>query len=273
MNYANRMESTGEASKIHISDATKQILEISDDYHFDCRGEVFVKGIGNQKTWWLSRGPLKVGKTGAESRERLGMRTSVSRDGLVSSSQMRSESNFHRRSSGVALEKSRERFFEKPIDFEIRTSAMRSNRNLMELEYNSSIIKPERPVNSMQQRVNHSENQLLHHQPPQTNAAIEFPNGTKRSLPPTNRVNAGKLLNGSRGTPKEHNDCDQLSSEDLLDDQSNDNSEQYDSYDSLNPDCDRRANRKFHIGDKPVYYPSGENCDKKSRSCTDLKLF
>jgi hypothetical protein len=52
------MESTGEASKIHISEATKKILEENNennDYIFKCRGKVNIKGIGEQTTWWLSR--------------------------------------------------------------------------------------------------------------------------------------------------------------------------------------------------------------------------
>lgn len=292
------MESTGEASKIHISDATKRILETSSgDYTFKCRGKVDIKGIGEQTTWWLSRESSNVGKASAKSREKSRMRTSASKDGLYAknfSSKMRSDSSFHRRSSGVALEKSREKSMD--FDFGIMQNAMRSNRNLIEPEYNFSIIKPERAVNSIQQtRVNHSENQLLLHHLPQTFSAIEFPNGTKRSLqqqppppPNSNRVNtnAGKLLNGNRGAPKEYYDYnDRLNNAEVIEgNQFNDpdNSEQYDSYEdnSLNAYYDSKrqlGNKKFQIGGKPAndydYYSSSENGDKKSRSCTDLKIF
>ena len=58
VNFASRMESTGEASKIHISEATKKLLEKSNErnnYIFKCRGKVNIKGIGDQTTYWLSR--------------------------------------------------------------------------------------------------------------------------------------------------------------------------------------------------------------------------
>lgn len=286
------MESTGSALKIHISDATKRILEASlGDYTFKCRGKVDIKGIGEQTTWWLSRAS-NAGQGTAKSRESCKMRTSASsasKDGLYTKNgKMRSENSFHRRSSGVALERSRE----KSMDFGIRQNAMRSNRNLIgESNYNFSIIPPERTANAMQQtRVNHSENQLLmHHHLPQTASVIEFPNGTKRGLALNHAgANTGKLLNGNRAMNEFYDYNDRLINEEMIGSQFNDpnSSEHNDSYEDSLPNLDtchhskrqpQLGNRKFQIGCKPSndydYYSSSETVDKKSRSCTDLKIF
>ncbi|KAL9957058.1 hypothetical protein ACROYT_G038645 [Oculina patagonica] len=53
VNTASRMESSGEARKIHISEATKEILEILGGFTIEERGEVFLKGKGNVRTYWL----------------------------------------------------------------------------------------------------------------------------------------------------------------------------------------------------------------------------
>jgi len=45
VNTASRMESTSEAMKIHISQATKDL--ISTAYHVEARGEIQLKGKGN----------------------------------------------------------------------------------------------------------------------------------------------------------------------------------------------------------------------------------
>jgi len=54
VNTASRMESNGEARKIHISDATKRILEKLGGFTIVERGEVFLKGKGNVRTFWLT---------------------------------------------------------------------------------------------------------------------------------------------------------------------------------------------------------------------------
>lgn len=46
VNTASRMESTSEAMKVHISQATKDL--ISTAYHVTERGEIQLKGKGNQ---------------------------------------------------------------------------------------------------------------------------------------------------------------------------------------------------------------------------------
>lgn len=53
VNTASRMESNGEALKIHISPETKNLLERLGGYHIQTRGEVFLKGKGTWITFWL----------------------------------------------------------------------------------------------------------------------------------------------------------------------------------------------------------------------------
>lgn len=47
------MESNGEAGMIHISGATKNILEILGGFTIKKRGEVYLKGKGEVTTYWL----------------------------------------------------------------------------------------------------------------------------------------------------------------------------------------------------------------------------
>lgn len=53
VNTASRMESTGEALKIHISDATYGLLQKIGGYNFEERGVVHIKGKGEMRTYWL----------------------------------------------------------------------------------------------------------------------------------------------------------------------------------------------------------------------------
>lgn len=53
VNTASRMESNGEALKIHISPDAKRFLENLGGYHIQKRGEVFLKGKGTWITFWL----------------------------------------------------------------------------------------------------------------------------------------------------------------------------------------------------------------------------
>ncbi|XP_066972570.1 uncharacterized protein [Macrobrachium rosenbergii] len=57
VNVASRMESTGEAMKVHISQTTKEILEIIGGYSFEFRGYQEVKGKGSMPTFWVSGSP------------------------------------------------------------------------------------------------------------------------------------------------------------------------------------------------------------------------
>jgi len=53
VNTASRMESNGEALKIHISGATKDYLERIGDYVMQERGSIDIKGKGTLVTYWL----------------------------------------------------------------------------------------------------------------------------------------------------------------------------------------------------------------------------
>ncbi|XP_049885552.1 atrial natriuretic peptide receptor 1 isoform X2 [Pectinophora gossypiella] len=53
VNTASRMESNGEALKIHVSPTTKELLDSFGTFHLECRGEVAMKGKGILVTYWL----------------------------------------------------------------------------------------------------------------------------------------------------------------------------------------------------------------------------
>ncbi|KAM6972862.1 atrial natriuretic peptide receptor 1 [Aplochiton taeniatus] len=53
VNTASRMESNGEALKIHVSEATQIVLEDFDCFQLELRGDVEMKGKGRMKTFWL----------------------------------------------------------------------------------------------------------------------------------------------------------------------------------------------------------------------------
>ncbi|KHJ48843.1 hypothetical protein D918_01148 [Trichuris suis] len=53
VNTASRMESTGMPLKIHVSSATKALLESLNSFTLHLRGEVEMKGKGVQTTYWL----------------------------------------------------------------------------------------------------------------------------------------------------------------------------------------------------------------------------
>ncbi|XP_031842737.1 atrial natriuretic peptide receptor 1 [Nomia melanderi] len=54
VNTASRMESNGEALKIHVSPKTKEILDTFGTFELVCRGEVTMKGKGIMTTYWLT---------------------------------------------------------------------------------------------------------------------------------------------------------------------------------------------------------------------------
>lgn len=54
VNTASRMESNGEALKIHISNSTKQILDKFGTFDVESRGYVTMKGKGDMMTYWLN---------------------------------------------------------------------------------------------------------------------------------------------------------------------------------------------------------------------------
>ncbi|CAK1594039.1 unnamed protein product [Parnassius mnemosyne] len=53
VNTASRMESNGEALKIHVSPTTKALLDTFGTFRLECRGEVAMKGKGILVTYWL----------------------------------------------------------------------------------------------------------------------------------------------------------------------------------------------------------------------------
>ncbi|XP_068241887.1 guanylate cyclase 32E isoform X2 [Palaemon carinicauda] len=54
VNTASRMESTGAALRIHISEANKLMLDRLGGYAVEERGMTYVKGKGHMRTWWLT---------------------------------------------------------------------------------------------------------------------------------------------------------------------------------------------------------------------------
>ncbi|XP_076309146.1 guanylate cyclase 32E-like isoform X2 [Tachypleus tridentatus] len=71
VNTASRMESTGEALKIHVSEATKEILDNIGGYTCEERGLTTVKGKGEMLTYWLieKEGSLTSGRSQVTSEE------------------------------------------------------------------------------------------------------------------------------------------------------------------------------------------------------------
>ncbi|XP_071161199.1 atrial natriuretic peptide receptor 1-like [Mytilus edulis] len=53
VNTASRMESNGEAMKIHISEATKMLLGNFSEFDVKCRGILQIKGKGLMTTYWI----------------------------------------------------------------------------------------------------------------------------------------------------------------------------------------------------------------------------
>ncbi|XP_034654604.1 atrial natriuretic peptide receptor 1 [Drosophila subobscura] len=54
VNTASRMESTGQPGKIHVSSATKAILDKFGTFQMEQRGDVELKGKGTMTTYWLN---------------------------------------------------------------------------------------------------------------------------------------------------------------------------------------------------------------------------
>ncbi|KAG6452854.1 hypothetical protein O3G_MSEX007835 [Manduca sexta] len=64
INTASRMETTGEAMKIHISHTTKKALDEIGNYIVESRGKIDIPGKGSMETFWLLG---KMGNVQSES--------------------------------------------------------------------------------------------------------------------------------------------------------------------------------------------------------------
>ncbi len=53
VNVANRMESSGLPERIHLSEDTYERLNNPDQYVFEDRGEIAIKGKGHMRTYFL----------------------------------------------------------------------------------------------------------------------------------------------------------------------------------------------------------------------------
>jgi len=51
VNLASRLEGAGEPGHIHVSGAIRDTL--ANAFDFTCRGDVLLKGVGIQRTWYL----------------------------------------------------------------------------------------------------------------------------------------------------------------------------------------------------------------------------
>lgn len=71
VNTASRMESTGDAMKIHISSVTYNLLKKIGGYRFEERGVIKVKGKGDMRTFWL------VGEDDQKRMDRFGSNEAV----------------------------------------------------------------------------------------------------------------------------------------------------------------------------------------------------
>lgn len=51
VNTASRMESHGEALRIHVSPKTKEVLDLYDCFELECRGEIIMKVLVNSNVY------------------------------------------------------------------------------------------------------------------------------------------------------------------------------------------------------------------------------
>ena len=56
VNTASRMESSGEVGNVNISQATYELLKGANNFSFESRGKISVKGKGKMQMWFVSQG-------------------------------------------------------------------------------------------------------------------------------------------------------------------------------------------------------------------------
>ena len=55
VNLASRLESHGVPGQVHVSGEVQRVL--GDNFHFEPRGAIELKGVGSMETWFLRRRP------------------------------------------------------------------------------------------------------------------------------------------------------------------------------------------------------------------------
>lgn len=84
VNTASRMESNGEALRIHVSQATKNVLDTHGTFLLDCRGEVEMKGKGKLVTYWLNGEKPTISDKHSSSETALPVATSPTKKSAIS---------------------------------------------------------------------------------------------------------------------------------------------------------------------------------------------
>lgn len=80
VNTASRMESNGEALKIHMSQSTKEILDKFGTFDITSRGSILIKGKGEMMTFWLNGEKGKMSEEIIHNSLENGHATSLSND-------------------------------------------------------------------------------------------------------------------------------------------------------------------------------------------------
>ncbi|KAG1678345.1 Guanylate cyclase 32E [Nymphon striatum] len=94
VNTASRMESTGQAFKIHISEAFKLILDKVGNYEVDERGLIDIKGKGEMRTYWLVDRKQKIADTTSPNMKyQQNSRESLRQNGGTTSLKTKSQQN------------------------------------------------------------------------------------------------------------------------------------------------------------------------------------
>ncbi|XP_050546454.1 atrial natriuretic peptide receptor 1 isoform X1 [Daktulosphaira vitifoliae] len=104
VNTASRMESNGQALKIHVSPQTKEVLDTFGTFDLELRGEVEMKGKGKVTTYWLlgEKTPAAEMATAAAAANNTSVTTGLPNNILGSFSKIHTNSNSMGSSKSVA---------------------------------------------------------------------------------------------------------------------------------------------------------------------------